>query len=312
MFFKQKGFYISLACGIAAIGAFAALCINMNRSEQKEPVASASNPPQATAAATPETKEASSNHANSEVKEKKTKKRKKKSVQTNAKPAKKQLSFNQEEGLSWPIKGDVLMEYSADKVVYFKTLAQYRTNPALLIEAKEGMDVKASAEGIVESVETSEETGRTVSISIGDGFTVVYGQLKDVSVSKGDMVSELGGCYLGIAQNHLGTRTDVLDCCPKAEGMIMLIRSMSPQVIAVDEIGTVEDIHAIEYAMQCGCRMIASVHGLNMDEASNKPVLGDLIRRRMFQRYVVLGNEKGPGEILGIYDERGSVLCRNL
>ena len=52
MFFKQKGFYISLACGIAAIGAFAALCINMNRSEQKEPVASASNPPQATAAAT--------------------------------------------------------------------------------------------------------------------------------------------------------------------------------------------------------------------------------------------------------------------
>ena len=182
MFFKQKGFYISLACGIAAIGAFAALCINMNRSEQKEPVASASNPPQATAAATPET--------NSEVKEKKTKKRKKKSVQTNAKPAKKQLSFNQEEGLSWPIKGDVLMEYSADKVVYFKTLAQYRTNPALLIEAKEGMDVKASADGIVESVETSEETGRTVSISIGDGFTVVYGQLKDVSVSKGDMVSE--------------------------------------------------------------------------------------------------------------------------
>ena len=157
MFFKQKGFYISLACGIAAIGAFAALCINMNRSEQKEPVASASNPPQATAA---------------------------------AKPAKKQLSFNQEEGLSWPIKGDVLMEYSADKVVYFKTLAQYRTNPALLIEAKEGMDVKASADGIVESVETSEETGRTVSISIGDGFTVVYGQLKDVSVSKGDMVSE--------------------------------------------------------------------------------------------------------------------------
>ena len=75
MFFKQKGFYISLACGIAAIGAFAALCINMNRSEQKEPVASASNPPQATAAATPETKEASSNHANSEVKEKKTKNR---------------------------------------------------------------------------------------------------------------------------------------------------------------------------------------------------------------------------------------------
>lgn len=134
--------------------------------------------------------------------------------------------------------------------------------------------------------------------------------LRGCSVGVVDERSELGGCYLGIAQNHLGTRTDVLDCCPKAEGMIMLIRSMAPQVIAVDEIGTIEDIHAIEYAMQCGCRMIASVHGLNMDEASKKPVLGTLIRRRMFQRYVVLGNENGPGEILGIYDERGSVLCR--
>ena len=64
----------------------------------------------------------------------------------------------------------------------------------------------------------------------------------------------------------------------------MLIRSMAPRVIAVDEIGTSEDIHAIEYAMQCGCRLIASVLSLDMDEASKKPILGDLIRRRMFQR----------------------------
>ena len=81
-------------------------------------------------------------------------------------------------------------------------------------------------------------------------------------------------------------------------------------MIAVDEIGTVEDIHAIEYAMHCGCRLIASVHGLDMEEAKKKPVLGELIRRRMFERYVVLGNGEHPGEIRGIYDERGSVLCR--
>ena len=141
---------------------------------------------------------------------------------------------------------------------------------------------------------------------ISDGNRYVKG----CSVGVVDERSELGGCYLGIAQNHMGTRTDILDCCPKAEGMIMLIRSMSPQVIAVDEIGTSEDIHAIEYAMQCGCKLIASVHGLDMDEATKKPVLGELIRRRMFERYVVLGNGKQPGEIRGIYDERGSVLCR--
>ena len=141
---------------------------------------------------------------------------------------------------------------------------------------------------------------------ISDGNEYVKG----CSVGVVDERSELGGCYLGIAQNHLGTRTDILDCCPKAEGMIMLIRSMAPRVIAVDEIGTAEDIHAVEYAMQCGCKMIASGHGLDMDEATKKPVLGELIRRRMFERYVVLGNGEKPGEIRGIYDGRGSVLCR--
>ena len=141
---------------------------------------------------------------------------------------------------------------------------------------------------------------------ISDGGPYVKG----CSVGVVDERSELGGCYLGISQNHLGTRTDILDCCPKAEGMIMLIRSMSPHVIAVDEIGTREDIRAIEYVMQCGCKLIDSVHGLDMDEAKKKPALGDLIRRRMFERYVVLGNGKHPGEIRGIYDERGSVLCR--
>ena len=122
---------------------------------------------------------------------------------------------------------------------------------------------------------------------ISDGNSYVKG----CTVGVVDERSEIGGCYLGIAQNDLGIRTDVLDCCPKAEGMIMLIRSMAPQVIAVDEIGSMEDIHAIEYAMQCGCKMIASVHGLSMDEASSKPVLGKLIKERRFERYIVLGNE---------------------
>ena len=134
--------------------------------------------------------------------------------------------------------------------------------------------------------------------------------LKGCSVGVVDERSEIGGCYMGIVQNNLGMRTDVLDCCPKAEGMIMLIRSMSPQVVAVDEIGTAEDIHAIEYAMQCGCKLIASVHGMDMEEAARKPVLGEMIRRKMFERYIVLGNDGHPGKVKEIYDERGSVLCR--
>ncbi len=141
---------------------------------------------------------------------------------------------------------------------------------------------------------------------ISDGNEYVKG----CSVGVVDERSEIGGCYMGIVQNNLGMRTDVLDCCPKAEGMIMLIRSMSPQVVAVDEIGTAEDIHAIEYAMQCGCKLIASVHGMDMEEAARKPVLGEMIRRKMFERYIVLGNDGHPGKVKEIYDERGSVLCR--
>ncbi len=125
-----------------------------------------------------------------------------------------------------------------------------------------------------------------------------------------DERSELGGCYLGVPQNHLGIRTDVLDCCPKSKGMLMLVRSMAPQVIAVDEIGSAEDIHALEYAMHCGCKMIATVHGTSMEEIRKKPILEELVKSHRFERYVVLGNTHRIGEIEGIYDDRGSFLFK--
>lgn len=135
--------------------------------------------------------------------------------------------------------------------------------------------------------------------------------VKGCTVGVVDERSEIGGCYMGVAQNQLGLRTDILDCCPKAEGMIMLIRSMSPHVIAVDEIGTAEDVHAIQYAMHCGCKMIASVHGASMEEIRQKPLLNQLVREKRFERYIVMGNDRKIGEIKEIYDERGS-LCKGL
>lgn len=134
--------------------------------------------------------------------------------------------------------------------------------------------------------------------------------VKGCTVGVVDERSELGGCYLGQAQNNLGMRTDILDCCPKAEGMIMLIRSMAPQVIAVDEIGASEDIHSIEYAMHCGCRMVATVHGASIAEIQKKPFFEQMIKQKRFERYVVLGNTHHIGEIEGIYDERGSLIYR--
>ena len=134
--------------------------------------------------------------------------------------------------------------------------------------------------------------------------------IKGAVVGVVDERSELGGCYLGAIQNHLGMRTDILDCCPKAEGMIMLIRSMAPQIVAVDEIGACDDVHAIEYAMHCGCKMLATVHGTSMEEIRRKPLFERLIRERRFDRYIVLGNQHHVGEIAGIYDERGSLLYK--
>ena len=122
-----------------------------------------------------------------------------------------------------------------------------------------------------------------------------------------DERSELGACYLGIPQNDLGCRTDVLDGCPKAEGMMMLVRSMAPQVIAVDEIGSQADVEAMEYVMNSGIRLLATVHGNTIDDIKNKPILGKMVRERQFGRYVLLA-AKGIGQVDSIFDERGSLL----
>ncbi len=125
-----------------------------------------------------------------------------------------------------------------------------------------------------------------------------------------DERSELAACYNGVPQNDLGPRTDVLDCCPKAKGMMMLVRSMSPQVIAVDELGGREDLEAAAYVMNCGCRLIATVHGSSLEDVSRKPVLGELVRNRMFQRYILLGNRGQAGAVEAVLDESGAALYR--
>lgn len=122
-----------------------------------------------------------------------------------------------------------------------------------------------------------------------------------------DERSEIGGSYLGIPQNDLGIRTDLLDCCPKAEGMLMLIRSMAPAVVAVDEIGGDRDIRALETVLRCGCRILATVHGTSMEDVRQRPLLGKLVSGHVFERYVVLEGGRA-GVVSEIYDGRGTRL----
>lgn len=136
-------------------------------------------------------------------------------------------------------------------------------------------------------------------ISDGNSYT------KAMTVGVVDERSEIAGCYHGIPQNNLGIRTDVMDACPKAEGMLMMIRSMRPQVLAVDEIGEAEDVQAISYAMHCGLKMLATAHGESMEELKRKPVFSRMIEEKRFERYVFLKNR---GEIEAVFDSDGRVM----
>ncbi|MDR1700095.1 MAG: M23 family metallopeptidase [Lachnoclostridium sp.] len=201
MFYRQKGFYISLMAGIIAIIAFTAICLNTignNQGGDEEPpiednlLASASMEPVEIPDIPVEPEaEAVVKDIPAESKKPKTKPTVKPRTETASQPNKPPaMHFDQEKGLLWPITGNVLLTYSPDKVIYFKTLAQYRTNSAMVIESEVDAKVKASADGIVKSVSTSEELGTILTMSIGDDFTVSYGQLKDVKLKKGDSVKE--------------------------------------------------------------------------------------------------------------------------
>ncbi|MCD8084209.1 MAG: stage III sporulation protein AA [Clostridiales bacterium] len=128
---------------------------------------------------------------------------------------------------------------------------------------------------------------------------------RGMTVGVVDERSEIGACYQGMLQNDLGTRTDVLDCCPKALGMMMLVRSMAPEVIAVDEIGGTEEMKAVAYAMNCGCTMLATVHGASWEEIEKKPGFAEMAAQRRFRRYVTLDARGGAGHVRSICDRDG-------
>ncbi len=133
---------------------------------------------------------------------------------------------------------------------------------------------------------------------ISDG----YGGYPGMTVGVVDERSEIAGSFRGVPGNDVGMRTDVLDGCPKAEGMMMLIRSMAPRVVAVDEIGSREDMAALAMAMNCGCVLLATVHGSSMEELKGRQVLGDLIASGLFERYVFL---EGTGRIRRVLGRTG-------
>lgn len=101
----------------------------------------------------------------------------------------KALSFSADsDTLLWPIAGNIILDYSMDKSVYFSTLDQYKYNPAVIIQGTLDESVMCGAQGKVTSIQTLEETGTTVTVDIGSGYELIYGQLKELTVKEGDSV----------------------------------------------------------------------------------------------------------------------------
>lgn len=99
-----------------------------------------------------------------------------------------ELDFSEEDGLVWPIVGDVLINYSMDQTIYFPTLDQYKYNPAIVISATQGESISAAADGRVTSVSYDSGTGNTVVMELGNGYELTYGQLENITVSEGSFV----------------------------------------------------------------------------------------------------------------------------
>ena len=91
----------------------------------------------------------------------------------------------------------------------------------------------------------------------------------------------------------------------------MLIRSMAPEVLAVDELGNAEDVEAMHRAIQCGCKMLATIHSFSLEEVGCKTYMKKVLEERLFDRYLLLGKKNNRCIITGIYD-RERKLCSNL
>lgn len=118
-----------------------------------------------------------------------------------------------------------------------------------------------------------------------------------------DERSELAAMCAGVSQLDVGPNTDVLDGCSKETGMRWMLRSMSPEVLVTDELGSPMDVQAVLDAARCGVSVLASLHGRDLEAALSRGGMYQLAQSRVFQRYVLL-DEKQVGKIRMICDEQ--------
>lgn len=125
---------------------------------------------------------------------------------------------------------------------------------------------------------------------------------KGLKVGIVDERSEIAACFKGVPQHQVGIFTDVMDGCPKSVGMLMLLRSMSPQVIITDEIGAEGDMDAVMKVINAGIKIITTAHGYNISELKSRQEVLKMMEGKVFERYIVLSNLCGPGTVEEVID----------
>ena len=117
-----------------------------------------------------------------------------------------------------------------------------------------------------------------------------------------DERSEIAASFQGIPQMDIGIRSDIYDNCIKSEGIFMAIRSLAPDVIVCDEIGSQKEIEAMLSAYNSGVNLITTIHGNGIEDLEKRKIFNELLENKILERVVVLGNSKGIGSIENIYD----------
>lgn len=141
---------------------------------------------------------------------------------------------------------------------------------------------------------------RDIALFLSDG--AVEPEFRGVKVGIVDERSEIAACYKGVPQFQVGVRTDIIDGCAKSLGMLMMIRSMSPQVIITDEIGNRGDMDAVINVLNAGVKIITSAHGYDISELRTRREVLEMLEAKVFDRYIVLSGRRGPGTIEEIVD----------
>lgn len=159
-------------------------------------------------------------------------------------------------------------------------------------------EIKGVADNIIPKIKVNNEFVNTLIISPpGLGKTTLLRDLvRQISnmgynVSLVDERSEIAGCFLGVPQNDIGLRTDVMDLSKKSDGIKFMVRSMKPDFIATDEIGTDEDAEAIEYALNSGVKILATAHGDKIEDLYKSKKMKELLQFDVFKKVILISKD---------------------